>query len=50
MAYLFKSFEIESSICVDVFGLVAKDFTSEIVEEVGEGTRDGELLEILACH
>ena len=50
MTYLFKSFEVEGAIFIDVFGLIAEDLAGEVVQQIGESSRDGELLQILACH
>ena len=48
--YLIERGEIGGSILINVFGLVAENFSHEIVEDVRELSWDGELLNILAGH
>lgn len=48
--YLVEGCEVGGAILVDVLRLVAEDFPDEVVEEVGELARNGELLDVLARH
>jgi hypothetical protein len=48
--YLFHGFEVKVTEFVDVLGLITKDLSREVVENVGETLRDRVLLDVLACH
>jgi len=49
-SYLSKCFKVIIAVFFNVFGLVSNSLSSEIMKDIGEIHRDGELLEVGARH